>query len=118
VEANVAGVCVCVYVCVCIYIHTYMYAYKRLMSQAFARCLETHCIKRMGTFDSDAWSLKAERLLCSSFFDTAGEDVSDVRVSPLSFFFFSFSPLSFFFLFFLLLWRVRSACVTPLSFFF
>jgi hypothetical protein len=52
----------------------------------------------MGTFDSDAWAVKAEPLLCSSFFDTAEEDVMDVRVSPLSFFFPPlFFSLSFFF---------------------
>ena len=123
-----ACVCVCVSVCVCIYICIYICTYIciyisaadthaytpqarktesgfewRLMSQAFACCLETHCIKRMGTFDSDAWAVKAERLLCSSFFDTAEEEVSDVRVSPLTFFLFSFSLLSLSFLFFLLL---------------
>ena len=80
------------------------------MSQAFACCLETHCIKRMGTFDSDAWAVKAERLLCSSFFDTAEEDVSDVRVAPLSFFFFLFHLSLFSFSFF-----VSDVRVAPLS---
>ncbi len=131
------------------YIYTYIYAYTytyisaadthaytpqarktqsgfewRLVSQAFACCLESHCIKRMGTFDSDAWAVKAERLLCSSVFDTAEQDVSDVRVSPLSFFVFSFPPPSFSLLFFHLLQRlryrrgrrVRCACVTSLFF--
>jgi hypothetical protein len=50
--------------------------------------------------------------------------VSDVRVSPLSFFLFSFSTLSFFLLFFLLLQRLRyrrgrrQMCVCNTSLFF
>jgi hypothetical protein len=36
-----------------------------LVSQAFSKCLELHCSRRMGKFDSEAWKRRARRIFAA-----------------------------------------------------